>query len=694
MSQFNKIIWNDIPWVDYSVIERKVGSGEFQIIGQTNEPEFTDDDIELGKKYTYRVKYVNPNFYRYSNEVVKSLPDSLNIQQLKMKRFNPIYWRIDGNPESSFCVTSINDTSMKVSFTARTNKCLTGLIWDSFDSKDHFAISYSESRDYRNTVLKFRLTISGDIPDIFDEQLGLTMTVRHFGVDDVHYVAIKNYATPVTGSPKTYDVELDFDTIKAGFYADIDFNKSDITQVFFSIVTDSYSGVNNSEETGEISDWSALSSNETGSVMFSGMMITGSNSDLNIGSISINRNSLGMCTSYDDHYDLNPRRLVKNLVALGYTGFMNHYCGMSHYPEFSWDNDAGRFQIVDTLETNGNVVNQPTIDWHDAFARELRVNGLTPIFSVSFEMYSAAGKEFWAQRDYNDNLGQTGYTPPSYFFSICHPNAKAYLHKAFEEFADVLYRNGHPVKMQIGESWWWINPSTNMPCVYDYQTRLAFNSDTGLYAPDLGDIYEAMDHTDSTSEAFKDWLQDTLGNFCIEIKSVLNSKYPSAQVAPLIFLPSIFTDNPSLATKINFPSDQYKYPNFDFFMLEAYDWLIQRNPVLSETAIKVKEVAQTLGYGNSRTYYLVGFVPDKTLASVYGFDNETNYAEELWKRIFGDIKNQQENPIEKILIWAYPQVMNQGLTFTDNESFGYFLGEEYYEPYTDDRSYPDHIFIY
>ena len=39
--------------------------------------------------------------------------------------------------------------------------------------------------------------------------------------------------------------------------------------------------------------------------------------------------------------------------------------------------------------------------------------------------------------------------------------------------------------MQIGEPWWWYNPATNLPCIYDYSTRLAFNQDTGLYAPDL-----------------------------------------------------------------------------------------------------------------------------------------------------------------------------------------------------------------
>lgn len=697
MSQFNRLLWNNVPWAESVEIERKVDSAtEFTKIGEVTDKtifEFKDENIELGKKYTYRLKFVNTNFHMYSNEVVKEFPDSLAIQHNAIKRFNPIHWRIDGNPESSFCVTSENDTSMRVTFTARTNKCLAGLIWDTIDGKDHAFLAYQPNQDYTNTTLKFRLSITGDIPDIFDEQLGLTMTIRHVNSTEVHYVAIRNYATRVGDTGKVYDVELDFNTIKAGFYADIEFNKTDISQVFFSVVSNSYNGTNNSEGTGGSSEWMPLAVNETGTVLFTNVSVTGSNSTLVQYGLPTSINSLGMCTSYDDHYDLNPRRLVQNLVALGYSGFMNHYCGMSHYPECVWDADAGKFQIIDSLvHPDKNVVNLPTRMWHDAFARELKNNGFTPIFSVSFEMYSVAGREYWAQRDYNDNLGKTGYTPPSYFFSITHPNAKAYLFKAFEEMADILWNNDLPIKIQIGESWWWVNPTDNMPCVYDFATRTKFNQDTGLYAPNLGDIYEAMTHTDPTSVAFKNWLQDELGNFCIEIKHNLNVKYPTAQVAPLIFLPSIFTTDPSLATQINFPVDQYKSPNFDFFMLEAYDWLIQRNPTLGRTVTSVAEVALQLGYGRSKTYYLVGFVPDPSLAPVYHFKPDSNYAEELWKRIFGDFKNQQVNQIEKILVWAYPQVMAHALTFFDNPNFGYYLGEKYYEPVTDDRPYPDHIF--
>ncbi|MFI7912023.1 hypothetical protein ACFMKF_12950, partial [Acinetobacter baumannii] len=55
--------------------------------------------------------------------------------------------------------------------------------------------------------------------------------------------------------------------------------------------------------------------------------------NLNLSRVVVPQHNYGICTSYDDHYDLNPQRLVNNMVALGYQGLVNHYCGMSHYPE-------------------------------------------------------------------------------------------------------------------------------------------------------------------------------------------------------------------------------------------------------------------------------------------------------------------------------------------------------------------------
>lgn len=149
-------------------------------------------------------------------------------------------------------------------------------------------------------------------------------------------------------------------------------------------------------------------------------------------------------------------------------------------------------------------------------------------------MYSLAANEFWAQRDWNSNLGKTGYQPPSYFFSLSDQNALAYLHKVL-------------LSSQIQ----WLLAAVMLTCklvnlgggitrtrtylVYDYPTKLAFNADTGLYAPDLGTIYEAMNKTGTPYDEFKTWLRNKLGQTCQNIRAAIKAKYANAQVCPLIF---------------------------------------------------------------------------------------------------------------------------------------------------------------
>ncbi|MGK3627242.1 non-contractile tail sheath protein, partial [Acinetobacter sp. A11] len=422
-------------------------------------------------------------------------------------------------------------------------------------------------------------------------------------------------------------------------------------------------------------------------------VVTGTNAKLNLSRVVVPQHNYGICTSYDDHYDLNPQRLVNNMVALGYQGFVNHYCGMSHYPEMTWKSDINKWQIPDTLVTGEAVVNSCTRKWHEKYAQALHNASLQPIFGVSFEMYSLGANEYWAQRDWNSNLGKTGYQPPSYFFSLSHQNALAYLHKAFIEFADTMVVGGCDVNMQIGEPWWWYNTDTNLPCVYDYPTKLAFNADTGLYAPDLGTIYEAMNKTGTPYDEFKTWLRNKLGQTCQNIRTVIKAKYSTAKVSPLIFFPSIQSPIQTLATYINYPSQHYSYPNFDYMMTEAYDWLLEARLDLAHQAVSQIPI-QGLGYPANKVIYLSGFVPDASIAYIYGFDKTKPYRTPIWQRIFGDMKNNVSLGLMKQFIWAYPQVMFDSITIdTTQAPNGFFVENTLYSPISDNTPYPPDIYL-
>src|SRR3546814_8580733 len=56
-----------------------------------------------------------------------------------------------------------------------------------------------------------------------------------------------------------------------------------------------------------------------------------SGSVLEQGDVMLPGHGLSMATGYDDAFNQTPERLLRNVLALGYRGDINHYVGMSHY---------------------------------------------------------------------------------------------------------------------------------------------------------------------------------------------------------------------------------------------------------------------------------------------------------------------------------------------------------------------------
>lgn len=603
-------------------------------------------------------------------------------QNTLIDRFSPIYWRIDGPQTMSFAITNYGN-GFEASFRSRMTNDLVGISWDSYDTKDHKLLAYETKYSYAGVVWDFDIELSASMPVLNNPSLTPTLTVYYHdnGVDKIAYIVLFNYAN--NPSSRTAHIHINWDTVKAGFSATDSFPVTNIQRISFSGFTSHYNG----------QSATPLSQPEDGYIRFTNSVVTGTNAKLNLSRVVVPQHNYGICTSYDDHYDLNPQRLVNNMVALGYQGLVNHYCGMSHYPEMTWKSDINKWQIPDTLVTGEAVVNACTRKWHEKYAQALHNANMQPIFGVSFEMYSLGANEFWAQRDWNSNLGKTGYQPPSYFFSLSDQNALAYLHKVFIEFADTMVAGGCNVNMQIGEPWWWYNTDTNLPCVYDYPTKLAFNADTGLYAPDLGTIYEAMNKTGTPYDEFKTWLRNKLGQTCQNIRAAIKAKYANAQVCPLIFFPSIRSPIQTLATYINYPSQHYSYPNFDYIMTEAYDWLLEAKLDLAHQAVS-QIPTQDLGYPANKVAYLSGFVPDASIAYIYGLDKNKPYRTPIWQRIFGDMKNNVSLGLMKQFIWAYPQVMFDTITIdTTQAPNGFFVENTLYSPISDNTPYPPDIYL-
>lgn len=207
------------------------------------------------------------------------------------------------------------------------------------------------------------------MPVLNNSSLTPTLTVYYHdnGVDKIAYIVLFNYAN--NPSSRTAHIRINWDTVKAGFSATDSFPVTNIQRISFSGFTSHYNGQSTTP----------LSQPEDGYIRITNSVVTGTNAKLNLSRVVVPQHNYGICTSYDDHYDLNPQRLVNNMVALGYQGLVNHYCGMSHYPEMTWKSDINKWQIPDTLVTGEAVVNVCTRKWHEKYAQALHNANMQPI---------------------------------------------------------------------------------------------------------------------------------------------------------------------------------------------------------------------------------------------------------------------------------------------------------------------------
>ncbi|QHB72931.1 hypothetical protein [Stenotrophomonas sp. 364] len=598
---------------------------------------------------------------------------SIPFERTQIARFTPRYWRIDGPRSMSFCLTS-ESNGFDALFIARYADDLCGILWDTRDSKDHVYLAYAENPDYRDCVWDFDIQVSDTMPLLNDAQRGLTMTV--YGLDEdgyeaEWYVALARYAD--TPGARSAHITIDWNTVKAGFAADEPINTASISRVMISGATSQYDA-----EAGQtplpqaVEAWIKVRNSRT----------RGSAGSLALRAPTIPAHALGICTSYDDHYDLTPERIIENCYALGYRDWVNHYVGMSTYPERRWSDEVNRFVVVDAPGVD--PVNPACRRWHSDFALQCARRGFKLIQSVSYELFSEISRLDWTQRDWQDNYGATGWTPPSYLLSHCNIQAQAWLHRVFLSFTALADAAGLDLYVQVGEPWWWWNGDSRRPCVYDYPTRLAFNAATGLYAPEFPTI--DADLTGTPYDEFKAFLRDALGNSVLAIRDAVKAVHPHAQVTTLFFLPSILTPKVGIMQTINYPATHYAWPNLDFFMTEAYDWLITAQVYLAETAI-TRPMAE-LGYPADKIHYLGGFVPDANMAALLGFNPTLTYRQEIWQRIFGNLWNNAEFTGLTQHIWSYPQLMADSITYLPEDHFTRFYArDELWPAVRDDTPY-------
>lgn len=540
-----------------------------------------------------------------------------------MQRFDPRFWTVDFPRPAMASVVAPRQDLLRVDVEFHHEGELVGLIWDSVDTLDHPLLAYETSRDYSHTTLSFRWRSSGVVP--LDQPNGPTLTIEGrdaSGQARTWYVRLWNYAV---GTPTDAQVTLPFSALESGYaLPGAAVHPADIDRMFISIVPTGY--VPGSTD--------RFAAPVTGAVRLTEMNCDGGRSMLELGDVRMPVHGERMCTAYDDAYNQTPERLVRTVIGLGYREDVVHYVGMSHFMRLAAD-------AVGNLRAHPDAeLCLPAHMWHLFYFTAAKAAGLEVIGSISYELFAAYCPDDWQQRAHDGSPALTGWEPPSTLLSPANPEAMAWLQASAVRFVELLEQAGLPVRMQIGEPWWWVTKGGAI-CLYDDAAKSAFGGDP-VAIPDL------RAPLDDEQTALLDRAGEILAQSTADLTQAIRaSASGSAEVLLLAFTPTILDPATPEQHRANLPVG-WASPAFDGLQVEDYDWLTGGQDALRRAAYAF--VDARLGYPLDRQDYLSGFV-------LRGED-----AESLWPRIDRALGEARLRGVPRRYVWALPQVARDGYT--------------------------------
>ncbi|MDJ0642784.1 MAG: DUF2460 domain-containing protein [Erythrobacter sp.] len=540
-----------------------------------------------------------------------------------IQRFDPRFWTVNFPRPAMASVVTTGPDSLRVDVELHHEGELVGLIWDSVDSLDHPLLAYETDRDYSHTTLSFRWQSSGIIP--LDQPNGPTLTIEGFDATDqpkTWYVRLWNYAE---GTPEDARITLPFSSLEGGFSLPGEpVNPKTIERMFISLVAPQYSP----------NSASPLPSRFNGHAILSDINSDGQRSMLEIGDVRMPLHGERIATAYDDAFNQTPARLLRNIVGLGYRDDLIHYVGMSHFMRLARQ-PGGELRVPEAGE-----LCEPANAWHRSFFETCRQNEFEAIGSISYELFDAFCPDDWKQRTGNGDPALTGWIPPSTLLSPANTAAMAWLTDSATAFVDLLEQAQLPVRIQIGEPWWWVTGSGEI-CLYDNAAQVEF----GGAPPMIDDIRVPLE---SDQIALLEQAGTVLARSTADLTSAIRNRASAeAEVLLLAFTPTILDPVTPEQYRANLPTG-WAHPAFDRLQLEDYDWLTGGADALRRAAYQF--VDARLGYALADQDYLAGFVLDPS------------DAEEFWARIDAGLDEAAQRGVSRRYVWALPQVVRDGYT--------------------------------
>jgi len=537
--------------------------------------------------------------------------------RVKQWIFKPEYWSISMQFENQAAIVDTTDGSFKVyikynKFVEETHTV--SAVWHTKDVYDHQRLAYKTKIDLREVKLRFKVkytNLKG-----FDEHDGMTIVDNN---GNFYYVRLWHYAT---WNDPWWEVEIDFSTVKAGWNNDEEIPMENIQRVQLDYQPTSTPA----ECVAEYQDWEV----EGGYLR---------NED-----VYVPVSECCIATDYDDIDHLSPARVMKNIEVCGFEGKINHYLGFGKYADRVQSGDD--WIIDDTKDFN-----TPCKKWHESFWSLAHEKGFIIQSGFSLEMHHPPAE--WKQKAYDGETAEVvwGSSVVTWF----NDDVRAYIKKMFLTVAEICDSLNIPIHLQIDEYWYWCTYSKK-PCFYDDYLKADFLAEKGR------DIHQWQSYEDDYEEWVDDlyWLRDKLGDFCQEIRDYVQATYPSAKFGILFYTPEVLgrtkgDGSASMLHIANFPFEDWRSSEFNWFKLENYDYVIEGE---FERVKEDFKWLNSLGYTSSgEAFYMTGWCE--------------SYSRQIWEnmRKAGQMA-EQWGKFNDIFVWSLSRIMDDDISFLLNDYWG------------------------